>query len=364
MNSSNDADGPTSQKTQPWLLPWPADELENVKACPVCGSEQRISKHENLVDNVFFVAPGHWTLHQCLRCRSGYLDPRPNEASIGKAYDTYYTHTRGSGIKRASSELGTLRRLQRHLANDYLNQRYGTDRQPINSWGSRVLKLLPSSRQMLDVEFRYLPKPSLRQKLLDVGCGNGSFLSTATESGWEALGVDPDPKAVAAARKLGFDVRQGSIDSFADMSSCFDVITLSHVIEHVHEPKQMIQSAYRLLKPGGVIYIDTPNMESNGAARFGKNWRGFEAPRHLVLFSLEGLTQMLKTSNFAQIEVKRRSSVRQGTYLRSLRMLIGRSPYAADPAKLPCYLRIKLFFSPIRAKHDEFLTLVARRHIE
>lgn len=347
---------------EPWSSPWPADELQHIKACPACGNTDRTLLYQDLVDNVFFVAPGRWTLHLCAHCKSAYLDPRPNEASIGKAYGTYYTHSIGS-TRLALTQLGMLRRLQRLLANGYVNRRYGTHRLPASRLGFGFLRPFPRVRQKLDVEFRYLPKPNPGQKLLDIGCGNGSFLASAVEAGWDVAGIDPDPQAVAAARQRGFDVRQGLIDSYASMSNCFDAITLSHVIEHVHEPKEVIQAAYRLLKPGGLLYIDTPNIASKGCVRFGRNWRPLETPRHLVIFSFSGLIGLLVANKFGQINIKRRSAVKRRTYLQSLRMQSARSPYGDVPPRLPLAMWLKLILCPTGAESDEFLTLIARKDI-
>ena len=348
----------TSKTATPWQTPWPADELEHVPACPVCGGTTREMVHEDLVDNVFFVASGHWTLYRCAQCTNAYLDPRPNQASIGKAYGTYYTHAIGE-TRKGSNTSGAMHRLKLSLSNGYVNQRYGTRRQPASALGSSLARFLPRQRQRLDVEFRYLPKPQPGQKLLDIGCGNGDFLASAREAGWDVVGIDPDPKAVTVAKQRGLDVRVGSIESLTGESSCFDAITLSHVLEHVHGPRLVIQAIHRLLKPGGIIYIDTPNIESKGAKLWGKNWRGLETPRHLVLFSPDGLVEILKANGFENIAIKRRTAVRKFVYLSSLRMQLGKSPLGREPAKLPLMMRLRLKYSVTRAENEEFLTLVA-----
>ncbi len=345
----------------PWQAAWPAGELERVPTCPVCHGATRELLHEDLIDNSFFVAPGHWTLYRCTQCKNAYLDPRPDKTSIGKAYGTYYTHA-SSETRAGSNRTGAMRRLRLKLLNGYANQRYGTQRHPASQWGIWLARLLPRQQQRLDVEFRYLPRPGPGQKLLDMGCGNGEFLSNAREAGWDVTGIDPDPKAVAVAKQRGLDVSVGSVESLIGMSSCLDAITLSHVLEHVHEPGLVIQAIHRLLKPGGVIYIDTPNIESKGARFWGRNWRGLETPRHLVLFSLDGLLGLLKASGFGNIEVKRRTSARKFVHLSSLRMQLGKSPNGIDPARLPLMMRLKLRYSVTRAEHDEFLTLIARKN--
>lgn len=348
------------KQATPWQIPWPSGELERVSQCPVCESSTRQLLHDNLVDNVFFVAAGRWQMYRCMQCRSAYLDPRPDAASIGKAYETYYTHA-ASGERTESAKASTKDRLKFRLSNGYVNDRYGTARQPASAWGIRLARFLPHQRQKLDAAFRYLPKPQPGQKLLDIGCGNGDFLVNARDAGWDVAGIDPDPKAVATAAQRGFDVCVGSVESLAELSDCFDAITISHVLEHVHRPRQVVLSIARLLKPGGVLYVDTPNIDSYGATLWGPNWRGLETPRHLVLFNLGALIGLLETSGFGNMSVKRRTVVRKFLYLSSLRMQRGGSPYERKPAKLPMMMRIRLKYSSVPVEHDEFLTLVASR---
>jgi len=134
--------------------------------------------------------------------------------------------------------------------------------------------------------------------LLDLGCGNGAFLLRARSAGWHVTGVDFDEKAVAAACGLGLDVRLGGIESLDPSVEQFDVITLAHVIEHVHHPVEVLQACYHLLKPGGFLWLETPNITSEGHQLFGTNWRGLEPPRHLVLFTLESMKKTLKKVGF------------------------------------------------------------------
>lgn len=343
-----------------WDASWPLDEIEQVTTCPMCGSAHREVLHDGLVDNVFFVAPGRWTLHLCDQCSSAYLDPRPNPVSIGKAYGTYYTHVAGSG-QSDTVHSGFLRRLKRRLANGYWNYHYGTQRYPASIFGVWIAKFLSSRREILDIAFRYLPKPTKGQRLLDIGCGNGDFLVHAQEAGWLVCGLEPDPKAAATTRQRGLEVLVGTVDLLASESSCFDAITLSHVIEHVHEPRQLLQAVYRLLKPGGIVYIETPNIQSHGAQLFGKNWRGLETPRHLVLFNPTSLKDMLFVTGFDDIRLKRRTTVRQGMYLSSLRMEAGHSPYDAEPAILPWLERLWLNLTNINTTRLEFITLTAQK---
>lgn len=151
----------------------------------------------------------------------------------------------------------------------------------------------------LDREYRHLPPLPLGGRLLDVGCGNGSFMQVARGCGWDVVGIDPDPKAVAHALGQGLRVIQGDIEHFEGASEIFNVITLNHVIEHLHDPVAVLKACYRLLKPGGSLWLETPNVDSLGHRRYLKNWRGLETPRHLVLFNQKSLTKALADAGFS-----------------------------------------------------------------
>lgn len=343
-----------------WDVPWPENELEMVSLCPVCGDTTRELLFERLVDNAFFVANGTWNLYQCTQCSSAYLNPRPNQSSIHKAYGSYYTHESMANNRKSVEKLSKFRKIRRMLANGYCNYHHGTRRTPSNGLGAWLLYLYPRFRKTLKAQFRYLPKPKAGQALLDIGCGNGDFLSLAAEVGWDVSGVDPDPKAVNVARLNGHDVVLGGIEKFANNSEVFDVITMNHVIEHVHDPIYLVESVFRLLKPGGILFIDTPNIESSGAKMFGKNWRGLETPRHLVLFSREGLSKILNSIGFSSISFLSRREVRKNIALKSYRMQLGKSPDNDTPKRLPPSLLFRSVL-PRSSNREEFLTVIAEK---
>lgn len=129
-----------------------------------------------------------------------------------------------------------------------------------------------------------------RGRLLDVGCGNGSFLDQMRQLGWDVTGVEPDGAAVTVAReKLGLQVFEGSLEEAGLPAGHYDAITMNHVIEHLPDPIVTLKECHRVLKPGGELVVATPNIKGMGSQFFGEHWRGLEVPRHLHLFCPQSL---------------------------------------------------------------------------
>ncbi len=280
---------------------WPEEGKERVQFCPVCGSTTRSLLHRDLTDRVFFCAPGKWQQYLCAGCGCAYLDPRPTVQAIHLAYRTYYTHHFvADGGRRASSSVAY--GLGRLLSNGYRNWRFGTHFSPSWALGVPLLALLRNKRRAIDRSLRHLPRLPPGAHVLDLGFGSGDFL-LRVKGGWSVSGADPDPAVVAMARANGLiDVREGGLEAFAEREEYYDAITLSHVIEHVHEPRAVLRMAYRLLKRGGVLWIDTPNLNGPGHKRFGRHWRGLEPPRHLVLFHRQALIDCTAATGFSTFE--------------------------------------------------------------
>jgi 2-polyprenyl-3-methyl-5-hydroxy-6-metoxy-1,4-benzoquinol methylase len=339
---------------------WPSTDLEQVESCPVCRSERRDILHRGLRDQIFFCAPGTWELYRCLDCDSAYLNPRPTAASIGRAYSSYFTHS--GQWREPAEELPPLRRLLRSFSNGFFNQRFGTSFTPATSLGYWIAQAMPWKKAELEVVGRHLPRPRPSQTLLDVGCGNGIFLEFARQAGWQASGVDFDEDAVACCLQKGLDVRQGGIEVLTDRAGYFDWITLSHVIEHVHDPLALLVVCQRLLKPGGGLWIETPNIQSQGHREFGAAWRGLEPPRHLVLFNRGSLKQALHAAGFQEVlDAPFRPSY-QWIALQSQAIDEHKNPYEASAKKRYSLHDISADYMAW-GKPDirEFITFIARK---
>jgi 2-polyprenyl-3-methyl-5-hydroxy-6-metoxy-1,4-benzoquinol methylase len=282
---------------------WPSDGLETVKACPVCGSETRELLYSGLTDRVFFCAPGTWTLYRCLPCRAAYLDPRPTPDSIRLAYRNYFTHEPPPlAPVRPQTRLG---RIKATLRNDYLRSRYGINLGASMPMGRLAVYLAIRRRPNLDRAVRHLKSPAPGARLLDVGCGNGGFLITAQQLGWEAWGIEPDRDAVTAARAAGLRVEHGGLPTTDLPDAHFDVVTMNHVLEHLHDPVSALREVRRVLKPGGMLWLATPNLDSIGRRCYAAAWRGLEPPRHLVLFTISSLTLACALAGLCQPSVRR-----------------------------------------------------------
>ena len=116
--------------------------------------------------------------------------------------------------------------------------------------------------------------------------------------GWVVEGVDFDNKAVQAARERGLTIRSGSLESQHYPTARFDAVTLNHVVEHLPDALVTLSECHRILKPGGILVLYTPNSVSLGHAVFRSYWRGLEPPRHLQIFGPLSLGALLRQAGF------------------------------------------------------------------
>ena len=207
---------------------------------------------------------------------------------IPKLYARYYTHhpmqeTRLARLRRATYECVLARK----------GYRIARPKGVL----PRILSYIPSVARAAALDVMDL-SPSQVGTLLDVGCGNGDFIARMQSFGWSVCGVDPDPAAVGRVRSQGLQVYSGMIADVPDANR-YDVITISHVIEHVADPVALLRECRRRLRPNGTLIITTPNIKSIGHWWFKGYWRGLELPRHLILFSSASLTECVSQSGLA-----------------------------------------------------------------
>lgn len=253
--------------------------------CALCGSagnvvQTGISDPDGNLD-------GTWGFQRCANPECGvcWLDPAPPPDELWKAYATYHTHTRKSGNRAARAALSLVHRLIR-------------------------LGLLPLwICNGLKREADYLRFMTLANEptgtLLDVGCGGGRLLNRMKKHGWRVEGTDFDAQATQkVTARYGIKTHVGDLARCGLPANSFDAITMSQAIEHLYDPAATLRECLRILKPGGLLVMTTPNVDSLGANGFGAFWRGWEAPRHLHLFSVGSLRRLTQRAGFEVIEAR------------------------------------------------------------
>lgn len=140
-------------------------------------------------------------------------------------------------------------------------------------------------------------------RALDIGCGSGRFLRMLQETGWEVAGLELNHDTATSARKLHGLIVNTALDSFSEES--FELITITHVLEHIRNPRQMLYQCSRLLKQGGVIAVAVPNIQSWQAQFMRSHWFHLDLPRHLWHFSEKWLSKALADLGFEQVTVRR-----------------------------------------------------------
>jgi SAM-dependent methyltransferase len=280
---------------------WPADGLERVERCPVCGDTRRRLLYADLTDRSYRSAPGSWSLFRCGGCSCAYLDPRLDERTAPLAYRTYYD---GGAAPGTPTPTHAWRRFRRALRNGYLNATYGYRLSPAAKVGQLVVPLLPRYRDMADEHVRHLPLPEGRPRILDVGCGEGEFLAEMRSLGWSVEGIDPSAEAVAVAQAQGVPATNGTLSEASLEPAAFDAITFRLVFEHLRDPVAAVAECRRALRPQGVLWIATPSLDSDAHRLFGRDWIHLEPPRHAVIYTASALTRLLTEAGFEVVSVR------------------------------------------------------------
>jgi 2-polyprenyl-3-methyl-5-hydroxy-6-metoxy-1,4-benzoquinol methylase len=262
---------------------------------------------DDLKDKLFG-APGQWKLQRCnnSRCRSIWMNPVIVESELHKAYANYYTHTDApAGANHGVARPAGLRLLyERLIKQNYWALRYGYGGSEVSAWSKLcgyLVYLVPHKSFYLDTHVMYLQAVK-EGRVLDVGCGNGERLALLKQLGWTVKGIDIDRQAVEAARQKGVDADCGELKVMPYPASSFDAVILSHVIEHVPQPVELLSECARVLKPGGRLVMLTPNAESLGLDFYGRCWRGLEPPRHLQIFSRPALERIVKEAGLSVVK--------------------------------------------------------------
>jgi 2-polyprenyl-3-methyl-5-hydroxy-6-metoxy-1,4-benzoquinol methylase len=237
--------------------------------CPGCGATSSRLWMSDCQD-LLCGCPGAWDLRECAACRLISMVPPPTATEIMRFYPASYLPYNPAAPLRATGLGNVMRRIA----------------------------MAPYALRFGDPDFTLRP-PSGGGRLLDIGCGAGRLLKRASGLGWSCWGLDVSADAVAEARRHvpTAVIRQGTLEEF-DTDERFDMITMSHVLEHVPDPVATLKRCRELLAPNGRLLIGIPNIDSWEARLFGRYWTGLDIPRHLVHFREDVLRRMLADLGF------------------------------------------------------------------
>ncbi len=232
----------------------PAGERSETIACPVCGAD----------DPRPFLDCGPYAFVRCRGCSLVYQNPRPVFDDVRKRYDGHYF----------SYELGNERNF------------------------FHLMKL-----GLRDIDFdRRTEGMEEPRTFLDIGCATGMLIEWMGGRGWETRGVDVcRESAEYGIATRGVSIFVGTLEEAAFPDDAFSVIHFSHLIEHVPDPGAFLSEVMRILKPGGLAVITTPNVDGFQARLFASGWRSAIAD-HLVLFSRRTLEDLVRAQGFSVLQ--------------------------------------------------------------
>lgn len=238
-------------------------KLQSLMKCPIC-EFPRCRRRYQMVDRFFRVSEEQFVLYRCSSCGLMFLD----EATVVDRIPDFYPD--GYWWEKQGDLWG-------------LEGRY-------RDWVVRNDQL----KFLLSV----VPEPR-SWRLLDVGCGGGTFLRLANQVGFEAFGLEQSPEAVRIARgHLPDRLLEGSETDLISRGEKFDVITLFHVLEHLPNPLGYLKNLRKLLKGPAGLVIQAPNATSVQARMFGPRWYGLDCPRHLYNYTSFSLLHLLGRAGF------------------------------------------------------------------
>lgn len=273
------------------------DQEEKRNSCDLCGAAAPQPLMEAR-DRLYGLTTGLFRWVRCASCGLVYLCPRPTPEEVIR----YYPLQGYDPYRPLAARRGTMGRWRGRLK-----------RLALASWrgypflGERRWLLRFASLPFLPWRARLAVVPPYRAGgwLLDVGCGNGAYLRAMRDLGWEVYGVEIHAETTRRAREAwGLDVRQGTLEEAGFPDGAFDVITFWHTLEHLPSPRRTLAECLRLLRPGGLVMLETPNLGGPGARLFGGRWFHLDAPRHFYAFTPDTLRNLLVQVGFTAVQMR------------------------------------------------------------
>jgi 2-polyprenyl-3-methyl-5-hydroxy-6-metoxy-1,4-benzoquinol methylase len=281
--------------------------------------------------------------HSCSNCGFIFQHPLPTLEQISSFYPKEYeVYEEESRLKKISS-----------FRKSVLKKYYGYTHLKTNPLNDALCFITKFFSNKHEVHYK------LDGKLLDVGCGNGRYLDGMKKLGWQTKGVEFNESAVGVCNLSGLNVHHGDLFSANFEKDSFDVINVSHVIEHVPNPKEFFTELSRVLKENGTLIIKTPNSEALGRKFFNTNWYANDVPRHLYLFSEKNLNVLADLCGLKISQLQTRSSPK--IILNSLDYVLSNK---AKPSKKIKWMRLiakaYVAFAHFKKRGDEIFVVFTK----
>jgi 2-polyprenyl-3-methyl-5-hydroxy-6-metoxy-1,4-benzoquinol methylase len=142
----------------------------------------------------------------------------------------------------------------------------------------------------------------LKGKVLDVGCNAGYLVHALSEAGWKSSGVELVPSVAKSAVSRGLKVFNCKIDELPHEESLFDLITTTHVLEHISNPSEFLRSIFNHLNPNGYLFIAVPNFSKIATLVYRERWNNFLPGQHIWYFERQTLCNLCKTTGFELLQ--------------------------------------------------------------
>ena len=146
-------------------------------------------------------------------------------------------------------------------------------------------------------------------RVLEIGCSTGLLLSIFKKKGWEVQGVEPSGIAYQLATKEGIPTKNTSFEKAKLKGNFYDLVVLNHVLEHMRDPRKVLEKVRRVLKKDGIVFIDVPNFGGLSARIWGIGWKYILPKEHKWHFTNEALQRLIKKAGLKVIYRETRSGI-------------------------------------------------------
>lgn len=267
----------------------PPDDIRQSPRCPLCNGHVNL-RFTAACDYRKPAEQKSYKVYWCNACDYGAIWERPQVREIEKFYelDDYYTHASGDSRGR-QEQLSFADRVRMHL-----------------SWR------LDNGEDLNIQEIKgYLP--NARLTICEIGCGNGDNLKQFRDAGFDVVGIEPDTSARNVAKEAIETVYKGTAENLPDEVTHrqFDVVLMSHVLEHCLDINEAMLNVNNILRKGGLLILEVPNCRSLGFELYQEAWPWTDIPRHLNFFTPASLSSACKNHGFRISSTKYRGFCRQ-----------------------------------------------------